>query len=40
MMVIVGALHLIAPQMMIEAPAIELTSVNHHHVIRAAYGGA
>ena len=40
MMLVVGALHLVAPQMMMEAPAIELTSVNHHHLIRAAYGGA
>jgi hypothetical protein len=40
MMLIVGALHLIAPQMMMSAPAIDLTSINHYHVIRAAYGGA
>ncbi len=40
MMLVVGALHLIAPQMMMEAPAIELSSTNHYHVIRAAYGGA
>lgn len=40
MMLVVGALHLIAPQMMMEAPAIDLTSTNHFHVIRAAYGGA
>lgn len=40
MMLIVGGLHLVAPRMMMEAPAIELTSANHHHVIRAAYGGA
>jgi hypothetical protein len=40
MMLIVGALHLIAPQMMMEAPKIELISVNHLHVVRAAYGGA
>ncbi|MGB3281000.1 MAG: DUF4345 domain-containing protein [Pseudorhodobacter sp.] len=40
MMLVVGALHLVAPQMMMEAPMIELTSANHHHVIRAAYGGA
>lgn len=40
MMLVVGALHLVAPQMMMEAPAIELTSTNHRHVIRAAYGGA
>lgn len=40
MMLVVGGLHLVAPQMMMEAPMIELTSTNHHHVIRAAYGGA
>jgi hypothetical protein len=40
MMLIVGALHLFAPQMMMEAAHIELTSANHFHVIRAAYGGA
>lgn len=40
MMLVVGALHLVAPQMMMEAPAIQLTTVNHRHVIRAAYGGA
>lgn len=40
MMLVIGALHLIAPRMMMEAPAIELTSANHLHVIRAAYGGA
>lgn len=40
MMLMVGGLHLVAPQMMMDTPAIELTSVNHHHVIRAAYGGA
>jgi hypothetical protein len=40
MMLVVGMLHLVAPQMMMEAPAIELTTVNHRHVIRAAYGGA
>jgi hypothetical protein len=40
MMAIVGGLHLAAPQMMMETPAIRLTSVNHLHVIRAAYGGA
>ncbi len=39
-MVVVGTLHLIAPQMMMEAPAIELTTVNHLHLIRAALGGA
>jgi hypothetical protein len=40
MMLVVGGLHLVAPQMMMEAPMIELSSTNHHHVIRAAYGGA
>lgn len=40
MMLVVGALHLIAPQMMMAEPMIELTSINHYHVIRAAYGGA
>lgn len=40
MMLVVGALHLVAPKMMMEAPAIQLTTVNHLHVIRAAYGGA
>ncbi len=40
MMLVVGGLHLVAPQMMMEAPMIELTSTNHHHIIRAAYGGA
>lgn len=38
-MLVVGALHLLAPQMMMNEPKIELTSVNHFHVIRAAYGG-
>ncbi|MEZ5658463.1 MAG: DUF4345 domain-containing protein [Burkholderiaceae bacterium] len=40
MMLVVGALHLLAPQMMMRGPGIELTTVNHLHVIRAAYGGA
>lgn len=40
MMLVVGGLHLVAPQMMMATPGIELTSVNHHHIIRAAYGGA
>lgn len=40
MMLVIGALHLVAPQMMMEAPKIQLTSTNHYHVIRAAYGGA
>lgn len=39
-MLLVGTLHLVAPQMMMEAPAIELTTVNHLHLIRAALGGA
>ncbi len=40
MMLVVGALHLFAPQMMMQDPGIALTSINHFHVIRAAYGGA
>ncbi|MEZ5653088.1 MAG: DUF4345 domain-containing protein [Burkholderiaceae bacterium] len=40
MMLVVGALHLLAPQMMMREPGIELATVNHMHVIRAAYGGA
>lgn len=40
MMLVIGALHLVAPQMMMETPNIQLTSVNHRHVIRTAYGGA
>ncbi len=40
MMLIVGALHLVAPQMMMDGPGIALTSVNHLHMVRAAYGGA
>jgi hypothetical protein len=40
MMLVVGALHLFAPQMMMREPGIALGSVNHYHVIRAAYGGA
>lgn len=39
-MLLVGTLHLVAPQVMMEAPAIELTTVNHLHLIRAALGGA
>jgi hypothetical protein len=39
-MLVVGTLHLISPRMMMEAPAIELTTVNHLHLIRAALGGA
>ena len=40
MMFVVGALHLIAPQMMMDPANIALTSANHKHIIRAAYGGA
>jgi hypothetical protein len=40
MMLVVGALHLFNPQMMMDTPQIQLTTVNHLHVIRAAYGGA
>lgn len=40
MMLVVGALHLAAPQMMMDAPGLRLTSPSHVHVIRAAYGGA
>lgn len=40
MMLVVGALHLLAPQMMMRDPGIELSSANHFHVVRAAYGGA
>jgi hypothetical protein len=40
MMLVVGALHLVNPQMMMREPGIELSSVNHLHVIRAAYGGS
>lgn len=39
-MLVVGSLHLFAPQMMMKEPGIELTTINHLHVIRAAYGGA
>jgi hypothetical protein len=39
-MLVVGTLHLVAPQMMMEAPAIQLATVNHLHLIRAALGGA
>ncbi|PTM51337.1 DUF4345 domain-containing protein [Phreatobacter oligotrophus] len=39
-MLLVGTLHLVAPQMMMNAPAIELTTINHLHLIRAALGGA
>ncbi len=40
MMLIPGVLYLVSPQMMLEAPAIRLQSVNDHHLVRAAYGGA
>ncbi len=40
MMLIIGALHLVAPQMMMATPGVDLPTVNHRHVIRAAYGGA
>jgi hypothetical protein len=39
-MLVVGTLHIVVPQMMMEPPAIELTSVNHLHLVRAALGGA
>ncbi len=39
-MLVVGSLHLFAPRMMMETPAIELTTVNHLHLIRAVLGGA
>ncbi len=39
-MLVVGTLHLFAPQMMMNEPGIELTTINHVHIIRAAYGGA
>lgn len=40
MMLVVGALHLFAPQMMMQEAKIALSTTNHLHVIRAAYGGA
>lgn len=40
MMLVVGALHLIAPQMMMDPAGIALTTANHKHIVRAAYGGA
>lgn len=40
MMLVVGLLHLVAPQMMMNAPGIALATANHLHVVRAAYGGA
>lgn len=39
MMLIPGVLYLIAPQMMLDVPAIQLHSVNEFHLVRAAYGG-
>ena len=39
MMLVVGTLHLINPQMMMNTPMIELSSVNHLHAVRAVYGG-
>lgn len=39
-MLVVGTLHIVAPRMMMEAPAIQLTTVNHLHLVRAALGGA
>jgi Domain of unknown function (DUF4345) len=40
MMLVVGGLHLLNPQMMMREPGIVLSSTNHFHVVRAAYGGA
>lgn len=40
MMLVVGALHLITPQMMMDPAGIALTTANHKHIVRAAYGGA
>jgi hypothetical protein len=40
MMLVVGALHLLAPQTMMREPGIVLDTANHLHVVRAAYGGA
>lgn len=40
MMLIPGVLYLVDPQMMLEAPAIKLQSIDDHHLVRAAYGGA
>lgn len=39
-MLVVGAMHLFNPQMMMNTPQIQLSTVNHLHVVRAAYGGA
>jgi hypothetical protein len=40
MMLVVGALHLIAPQFMMDPAGIALTTTNHKHIVRAAYGGS
>lgn len=40
MMLVVGALHLVDPRLMMREPGIELGTINHLHVVRAAYGGA
>lgn len=40
MMFIIGVLHLVAPQMMLDTPGIRLQSVSHFHLVRAAYGGS
>lgn len=40
MMLVVGALHLINPQMMMNTPGVELSTVNYLHIVRAAYGGS
>lgn len=39
MMLVPGILYLIAPQVMLNTPQIQLKSVNEFHVFRAAYGG-
>lgn len=39
MMFIPGLLYLVAPQMMLEPPAIKLQTINDNHLVRAAYGG-
>ena len=40
MMLVVGALHLVAPQMMMQPANFTMTWASHFHIIRAAYGGA
>lgn len=40
MMLVLGALHLLAPLMIMAPPATVLISANHLHIIRAACGGA